>query len=238
MSHGPIDGRSAPSVTPHADSVGHPFRGATEDDWCLLAVTLVQEIIGCAYGFVSVDALEAKAATLRPPRTPREHALIHSVVFGCLMRKLRSVSPAESALLARIVQEIARMSEANVRRTIADLRELAGIHGPGLAERIRDSIDTHHAQKLRTGALARTFKVSVSEARAAFEQRFGESIEDYIVRRRVEEGVCMVRAGISVEAAALHVGWRGKRHFFKAVMTLHGTTPARLRAQAPRARGR
>ena len=238
MSPGPIDGRGAPSVTPRAGSVGHPFRGAAEDDWCLLAVALVQAVIGCAYGFVSVDALEAMAATVRPPATPREHALIHGVVFGCLTRKLRSLSPAESALLTRIVQEIARMSEANVRRTIADLRELAGIHGPGLAELLRDAVDTHYAQKLSARTLARTFKVTVTEARAAFEQRFGESIEDYIVRRRVDEGVCMVRAGISVEAAALHVGWRGKRHFFKAVGKLWGTTPGRLRDQAPRARGR
>ena len=224
MSSGRVDERGAPPVRPHVDS---------PDEWCVLAVNLVQAIIGCAYGMVRVEAVEAMAAAVRPPRTPRESALIRGVVFDCLARKLGSISPAECARLTRIVQEIARMREANLRRTVADIRALAGIRGPDLAERIRGAIDAQFARKLKLRAMVRTFAVSVEEARAAFQQQFGESIDDYLMRRRVEEGIRMVRAGISVEAAALNAGWRGKRHFYQAVRKLLGTTPARLRDQAP-----
>jgi methylphosphotriester-DNA--protein-cysteine methyltransferase len=67
-------------------------------------------------------------------------------------------------------------------------------------------------------------KVSVKEAKSAFGSRFGLDISDYITRRRVDEGLQLVRSGVSVEAAAMNVGYKSKRHFYSAVRKLTGTT--------------
>jgi len=82
--------------------------------------------------------------------------------------------------------------------------------------------------KLTVTAISSELKVGTRFAKTEFERRFGVTIGRYLTRRRVEEGVRMIRAGAKVEAAALSVGYQSKRHFYGAVRRLTGTTPKRL----------
>ena len=197
-------------------------------DWCVQAVNLVQGLIGCAYGFVPIETITATAAGLGPPPRPYDEVFIRGVVFGCLTRKMQTLSTSERALLTELVEEMGRRAGPDIQKAVRNLRTLLGIHGVELAEQIRDIIDKRYASKLTVSIIASELKVSGRLARAEFERRFDATINDYLTRRRVEEGVQMIRAGAKVEAAALSVGYLGKRHFYAAVRRLTGTTPKRL----------
>lgn len=210
------------------------------DEWCVSAVNLVQAIIGCVYGFVTVERLAAAAARLRPPCAPSEHSVIRGIVLQCTTRKMATMASGEAGRLLALVEDISRTGQADMTRVITDLRALLGIDASDDPVRIQDIIDREYATKLTADQLAARLGVDAHHADVEFQARFGMSIHAYLTHRRVSEGLALVRSGIKVESAALSVGYRGKRHFYRAVHDVTGTTPAAHRepAHPPRERER
>lgn len=129
-----------------------------------------------------------------------------------------------------LAAEVGKSPRADMRKVVADLRELISLDGPTKAEAIRDIIDRQYRMKLTPCGLAAAAGLHVDEAECEFERRFGMSIHDYLTDRRALEGLALLRAGDKVESAARSVGFKeGKRHFYAAFRKLTGTTPGALR---------
>ena len=75
------------------------------------------------------------------------------------------------------------------------------------------------------------------QAKAEFVRRFGCTVDDYTMHRRVVEGVALIREGLKIDAVASEVGFnKGKRHFYAAFRKITGTTPGAYRRRKERRR--
>lgn len=193
------------------------------------AVNFVQALLGCAYGFVTLNRLVDQATHVQCSSAPAQDALIRGIAFDCLKRRARGLTPSEWRRLFDLVDDICRPENANYPSVVAAMRALMRITPPDLALKIREVIDREYAAKPSIKALARSFAVEPADADAAFKRSFGVGVLAYLARRRVEEGLALVRSGVKVDAAARIVGYRGKRHFYRAVLEATGTTPAACR---------
>jgi AraC-like DNA-binding protein len=192
---------------------------------------LVQALIGAAYGFVEIEVVAALAKTLHAPESVAQRIHVQGMVFVTLRRRLPALSSAEPQRLVALVDAIATSCRANIPEIVLELRRMVRLDGPSKAERIRDIIDHEFRTSLRSEELARTVDLDAAAAAAAFERRFDISIKDYLARRRVQEGLALVRVGVKIECAAREVGFKkGTRHFYAAVRKFTGTTPARASA--------
>jgi AraC-like DNA-binding protein len=192
---------------------------------------LVQALIGASYGFVEIEAVSALAKTLHAPESLAQRVHVQGMVFTTLRRRLPVLPSAEPQRLVALVDAIATSCQASIPEIVHELRRMVQLDGPSKAERIRDIIDHEYRTSLRTEYLARTVDLDAAAAAAAFERRFDMSIKDYLARRRVHEGLALIRAGVKIESAAREVGFKkGTRHFYAAVRKFTGTTPARASA--------
>lgn len=100
----------------------------------------------------------------------------------------------------------------------------------GAADRAALVLDANYAANLTLAAVARQIGVSPTDLRVSFRQRFGTSLSDYRRKQRVERAVKLLAAGqTKVETVAALVGYRSKKNFYRAVRSVTGTTPRKLR---------
>lgn len=105
--------------------------------------------------------------------------------------------------------------------TPAELRDLA------LLRRVRDRIDRDYAQPLDVEALARGVHMSSGHLSRAFRRAFGESPYSYLMTRRIERAMMMLRQGDqSVTEVALAVGCASLGTFSTRFTELVGVPPS------------
>jgi AraC-like DNA-binding protein len=224
-------------MSPSGSLLAGDSRETTYDVWRLNTVNLFQGIIGATYGFVEVDCVAAAARELREPATPGERSHAREVVFESLLRKVSTMSATEALRTLEVMNEFSKTCRADITKVVRDLRTLLHLDGPTIAEQIRDAIDREYAanQELIVRQAASQFDVAPKQAKAEFVRRFGTTVGDYTIHRRVAEGMALIRAGMKVEAAASEVGFRkGKRHFYAAFRKVTGTTPGAYRRRQER----
>ena len=94
--------------------------------------------------------------------------------------------------------------------------------------RVRDRIDREYAQPLDVEALARGAHLS-----RQFKQAFGESPYSYLMTRRIERAMALLRLGeLSVTEVCFAVGSSSLGTFSTRFTELVGMTPSAYRAQA------
>ena len=216
-------------MSPSRSLPAEDSREITYDVWRLNTVNLFQAIIGAACGLIEVDRVAAVARELREPITPGERSHAREVVFESLRRKMPTMSGAEALHTMELMNEFSKTCRADMTKVVSDLRTLLHLDGPTVAEQIRDAIDREYAahQDLIVKQTAKKFDMPPKQAKAEFARRFGTTIGDYTMYRRVAEGMALIRTGMNVESAAFAVGYKGKRHFYAAVRKVTGTTPGR-----------
>ncbi len=202
------------------------------DVWRLNTVNLFQDIIGAAYGLIDVEPVSILAKLVREPVTPGERALVQGVVLDWLVRKMPTMSANETLQLVSLIQEFRRLARSDISKVVSDLRRLLRLHGPAVAERIRDLIDNDCAKNpahlVRQASCE--FGLTPNKAKVEFQRRFGTDVVDCTMQRRVAEGIALIRAGMKIDSAAREVGFKkGKRHFYAAVRRVTGMTPGALR---------
>jgi AraC-like DNA-binding protein len=110
------------------------------------------------------------------------------------------------------------------------LRDLA------LLRRVRDRIDREYAQPLDVEALARGAHMSPGHFSRAFRQAFGESPYSYLMTRRIERAMSLLRQGdLSVTDVCFEVGCSSLGTFSTRFTELVGMSPSAYRSQAARA---
>jgi len=107
------------------------------------------------------------------------------------------------------------------------LRDLA------LLRRVRDRIDREYAQPLDVEALARGAHMSAGHFSRRFQLAYGESPYSYLMTRRVERAMALLRRGdLSVTEVCFEVGCSSLGTFSTRFTELVGMPPSAYRQQA------
>ncbi|WP_244857640.1 helix-turn-helix transcriptional regulator [Agromyces archimandritae] len=104
------------------------------------------------------------------------------------------------------------------------LRDLA------VLRRVRDRIDREYAQPLDVEALARGANMSSGHLSRQFRQAFGESPYSYLMTRRIERAMALLRRGdLSVTEVCFEVGCSSLGTFSTRFTELVGMPPSAYR---------
>jgi AraC-like DNA-binding protein len=107
------------------------------------------------------------------------------------------------------------------------LRDLARLR------RVRDRIDREYAQPLDVEALARGVHMSAGHLSREFKQAFGESPYSYLMTRRIERAMALLRQGeLSVTEVCFAVGCSSLGTFSTRFTELVGMPPSAYRRAA------
>jgi AraC-like DNA-binding protein len=107
------------------------------------------------------------------------------------------------------------------------LRDLA------VLRRVRDRIDREYAQPLDVEALARGAHMSAGHLSRQFKLAFGESPYSYLMTRRIERAMAMLRGSeLSVTDVCFAVGCSSLGTFSTRFTELVGMPPSRYREEA------
>jgi AraC-like DNA-binding protein len=107
------------------------------------------------------------------------------------------------------------------------LRDLA------LLRRVRDRIDREYAQPLDVEALARDAHMSAGHLSRQFRLAFGESPYSYLMTRRIERAMALLRRGdLNVTEVCFEVGCSSLGTFSTRFTELVGVPPSVYRSQA------
>ena len=110
------------------------------------------------------------------------------------------------------------------------LRDLA------LLRRVRDRIDREYAKPLDVEALARGVNMSAGHLSRQFKQAYGESPYSYLMTRRIERAMALLRrGGLSVTEVCFTVGCSSLGTFSTRFTELVGMPPSAYREQAANA---
>ena len=105
------------------------------------------------------------------------------------------------------------------------LRDLARLR------RVRDRIDREYAQPLDVEALARGVHMSGGHLSRQFRQAYGESVYSYLMTRRIERAMALLRRGdLSVTEVCFAVGCQSLGTFSTRFTELVGVPPSTYRA--------
>ena len=93
--------------------------------------------------------------------------------------------------------------------------------------RVRDRIDREYAQPLDVEALARGIGVSAGHLSRQFRQAYGESVYAYLMTRRIERAMALLRRGdLSVTEICFEVGCSSLGTFSTRFTELVGMSPS------------
>jgi AraC-like DNA-binding protein len=107
------------------------------------------------------------------------------------------------------------------------LRDLA------LLRRVRDRMDREYARPLDVEALARHAHMSAGHFSRAFRRAYGESPYSYLMTRRIERAMALLRRGdLSVTEVCFAVGCSSLGTFSTRFTELVGLPPSAYRRQA------
>lgn len=105
------------------------------------------------------------------------------------------------------------------------LRELVALR------RVRDRIDREYAHPLDVEALAQGAHMSAGHLSRRFKQVFGEAPYSYLMTRRIERAMALLRRGdVTVTQACFEVGFSSLGTFSTRFSELVGMSPSAYRA--------
>jgi len=103
-----------------------------------------------------------------------------------------------------------------------------------MLRRVRDRIDREYAKPLNVDELARGINVSAGHLSREFREAFGESPYSYLMTRRIERAMTLLRRGdLSVTEVCYAVGYGSLGTFTTRFTELVGVSPGRYRRTGP-----
>lgn len=97
--------------------------------------------------------------------------------------------------------------------------------------RARDLIDRDYARPLDVPAMAAGALMSPAHFSRQFKAAYGESPYNYLMTRRIERAMALLRAGASVTDACMEVGCTSLGSFSSRFTEIVGMTPSAYRAR-------
>ena len=121
---------------------------------------------------------------------------------------------------------------ASVARMHPDSRDEQRLSNLRLLRRVRDRIDREYAEPLDVEALARGVGVSAGHLSREFKESYGESLYSYLMTRRIERAMTLLRRGdLSVTEVCFAVGYGSLGTFTTRFTELVGVSPGRYRRE-------
>lgn len=106
------------------------------------------------------------------------------------------------------------------------------LHDLAVLRRVRDRIDREYAQPLDVESLARGANMSSGHLSRRFREAFGESPYSYLMTRRIERAMALLRRGdLSVTDVCFEVGCSSLGTFSTRFTELVGVPPSVYREQ-------
>jgi AraC-like DNA-binding protein len=102
-------------------------------------------------------------------------------------------------------------------------QELANL---ALLRRARDLIDRDYAHPLDVVAMARRALMSPAHFSRQFRAAYGETPYGYLITRRIERAMALLRAGVCVTDACMAVGYTSLGSFSSRFTEVTGETPS------------
>ena len=133
-------------------------------------------------------------------------------------------------MITHLTGDPARVSTAAPSRSVVgvtpeDLADLAHLR------RARDLIDRDYAQPLDVPAIARAALMSPAHFSRKFRAAYGETPYSYLMTRRIERAMALLRQGISVTDTCVAVGCTSLGSFSSRFTEIVGETPSRYRSR-------
>ena len=100
-----------------------------------------------------------------------------------------------------------------------------------LLRRARDRMDRDYAQPLDVAAMASTALMSAAHFSRQFKAAYGETPYGYLMTRRIERAMTLLRNGMSVTDACMAVGCTSLGSFSSRFSELVGESPSSYRAR-------
>ena len=100
-----------------------------------------------------------------------------------------------------------------------------------LLRRARDRIDRNYAQPLDVPAMASVALMSPAHFSRQFKAAYGETPYGYLMTRRIERAMTLLRGGMSVTDACMAVGCTSLGSFSSSFSTLVGESPSSYRSR-------
>lgn len=97
--------------------------------------------------------------------------------------------------------------------------------------RARDLIDRAYAQPLRVEQMAARAHLSPAHFSRRFRDAYGETPHAYLITRRIERAMALLRGGATVTDACTAVGMSSLGSFSSAFARITGETPSAYRAR-------
>jgi AraC-like DNA-binding protein len=121
-------------------------------------------------------------------------------------------------------------------RSTQEDREGRRLRDLAVLRRVRDRIDREYARPLDVEALARGAHMSAGHLSREFKKAYGESPYGYLMTRRIERAMAMLRRGdLSVTDVCFAVGCSSLGTFSTRFAELVGVSPSVYRSEAARA---
>ncbi len=98
--------------------------------------------------------------------------------------------------------------------------------------RARDLIDREYARPLDVPTMARHALMSPAHFSRQFREAYGETPYSYLMTRRIERAMALLRRGMSVTDACMTVGCTSLGSFSSRFAELVGETPSAYRSRA------
>jgi len=95
--------------------------------------------------------------------------------------------------------------------------------------RARDLIDREYGRPLDVPAMARRALMSPAHFSRQFRAAYGETPYSYLMTRRIERAMALLRAGVSVTDACMQVGCTSLGSFSSRFTEIAGETPSEYR---------
>jgi len=99
-----------------------------------------------------------------------------------------------------------------------------------LVRRVLEIIETQYTQPVTLPMLSTLTGRQGAYLGRVFMKEVGASVRTYVTRVRLQHAAALIREGVKVEAAALSVGYRSKKSFYRQFKRLYGTTPVPYRS--------
>ncbi len=189
-----------------------------------LAVNMDHDLI-CSTAFEM--GLEPNRLQLVPRLTCRDPRIEH--ILWALKVELETPEPqgtlyADSLGIALATQLVRRCTPS------LPLAVPCGGMSKRRLRRVLDHIDDRLAHELGLGDIAAVAGVSPSHLNLLFKQSMGTSVHKYVVRRRVERAVDLLRhTNEAVSDIALRTGFANQSHMSRCLRSAFGVTPRSLR---------
>jgi AraC-like DNA-binding protein len=102
-------------------------------------------------------------------------------------------------------------------------------HHSTVPQRARRLLERRFTEHLSSTDVAGILGVERRVLERRFRAEIGLNIGEYRTHLRVASAICQIRGGCKAEAAALLVGWKGKKDLYRASRTVAGILPTEVR---------